>query len=111
MRAAQPAGCLPVPHAALCCPCCPCCCVCCVAVRDVFDHAFNVLGERCIRVDWSPFVVKNVISNLNFLMRIYRLTEQGQTHTQTANPRSSTQHAESTMRRRSQLTHLLACAL
>ena len=45
-------------------------------LRDVFDHAFNVLGERCIKVDWSPFIVKNVISNLNYLMRIYRLTEQ-----------------------------------
>lgn len=51
-------------------------CVC--AVRDVCDHAFNVLGERCIRVDWSPFIVRNVISNLNYLMRIYRLTEQGE---------------------------------
>lgn len=52
-------------------------------LRDVCDHAFNVLGERCIKVDWSPFIVKNVISNLNYLMRIYRLTEQGpeqQTH-------------------------------
>lgn len=47
-------------------------------LRDVFDHAFNVLAERCIKVDWSPFIVKNVISNLNYLMRIYRLTEQGQ---------------------------------
>jgi hypothetical protein len=47
-------------------------------LRDVFDHAFNVLGERCIKIDWSPFIVKNVISNLNYLMRIYRLTEQGQ---------------------------------
>lgn len=45
-------------------------------VRDVFDHAFNVLGERSMKVDWSSFIVKNVISNLNYLLRIYRLTEQ-----------------------------------
>ena len=29
-----------------------------------------------MKVDWSSFIVKNVISNLNYLMRIYRLTEQ-----------------------------------
>lgn len=46
------------------------------AVRDVFDHAFNVLGERSLRIDWSRFIVTNCVSNVNYLMRIYRLTEQ-----------------------------------
>lgn len=45
-------------------------------VRDVFDHAFNVFGERSLRIDWSRFIVINCVSNLNYLMRIYRLTEQ-----------------------------------
>ena len=45
-------------------------------VRDVFDHAFNVFGERSLRIDWSRFIVTNCVSNLNYLMRIYRLTEQ-----------------------------------
>ena len=54
-----------------------------LSVRDVFDHAFNVLGERSLKIDWTRFIVTNVISNVNYLMRIYRLTEQGVTHPRT----------------------------
>ena len=45
-------------------------------MRHMFDRSFNAVAVRARRVDWTAFIVRNILTNLNYLLRIYRLTEQ-----------------------------------
>ena len=45
-------------------------------IRHMFDRSFNAIAVRARRVDWTAFIVRNILTNLNYLLRIYRLTEQ-----------------------------------
>ena len=45
-------------------------------IRHMFDRSFNAIAVRARRVDWTVFIVRNILTNLNYLLRIYRLTEQ-----------------------------------
>ena len=45
-------------------------------IRHMFDRSFNAIAVRARRVDWTVFIVRNILTNLNYLLRIYRLTER-----------------------------------
>ena len=47
-------------------------------LRHMVDHFFNVVAARAKRVDWTVFIVRNILTNLNYLLKIYRLTERQQ---------------------------------
>ncbi len=47
------------------------------------EHLFAVLAVKLSQVDWTSFLLKNSVSTLKDLLRIYRITEQ---QLESANP-------------------------
>lgn len=44
-------------------------------IRATLEHMFAVLAAQAVKVDWTSFFLRHVVTTLHSLLRIYRITE------------------------------------